>query len=296
VSLSGSTISCAIGYAQGVHCEQAAERASPFAAVVSSAGGHSLRSTELKPLSTPSALSDRPAIPKNRYLRGGAEKRIWGDRQKSRHLGAEMHLGDRGLGLKPALDGEEPAYFPYVNSNPLTGMDPSGLAGDPMCYSQCTSPGLSACQRKYCNCTCGCAFHDDVCVQRCDDPCCDYPWLSGCNAPLPGPYLCPNDNLPGSPVDSLLFRTFTGAGKMLVRIPLFGFGFGLLPWLCLENDSPQAPYNPQCTPKPGFSPLNGWCWYECGPMRNPKCYRLGPNGGTCDATRYANELNQCPQS
>jgi hypothetical protein len=112
-----------------VHCERAAERSSPFAAVLSSAANPSPRFVTAVAASTRLDLSHRPAEQPDSHLRDDPKKRIWGDRQKSRSLGAEMHLGDRGLGLKPALDGEEPAYFPYVNSNPLTGADRSGLGG-----------------------------------------------------------------------------------------------------------------------------------------------------------------------
>jgi hypothetical protein len=41
---------------------------------------------------------------------------------------ANLHQGRRALDAKTAQDGEVPGYFAYVNSNPLIGSDPQGLA------------------------------------------------------------------------------------------------------------------------------------------------------------------------
>jgi hypothetical protein len=126
-----------------VHCERAAERSSPFVAVLSSAGNPSPRFVTAVAASTRLDLSHRPAVRPDGHLRDDPKKRIWGDRQKSTLLGAEMHFEDRAVEAKTALDGEEPAYFAYANNNPLAQADPSGLCTRYRDDGTCTKGGVA---------------------------------------------------------------------------------------------------------------------------------------------------------
>jgi hypothetical protein len=57
-------------------------------------------------------------------------------------LQANLHQGERAVGAKLAYVSEEPGYFAYANSNPLTGSDPNGLSG---------SSGPNICDREGCD-------------------------------------------------------------------------------------------------------------------------------------------------
>jgi hypothetical protein len=118
-----------------------------------------------------------------------------------------LHEGRRALEAKTALDGEVPGYFAYANNNPLTRIDPTGLAAG--CCEAPSTPDLAKscadCLAAHANCMnaldicdnglCyGCAEQDDcpACVPFPPplDPncptctCTDY--LSGCE-PRNGP-------------------------------------------------------------------------------------------------------------